>query len=108
MIGISDYGRCWTRTGKSCFHLLGIFKSIISLREALIRVHREGSIDLAILFLAARHLLPAPTDWFCSSLSLKIVEAGKLNRRHTTGDCDDIVVWSLLSDIRIFDAAKMM
>lgn len=106
--------RAWTLLeavrGNHAIHLLCSANRIISLREALIRVHREGSIDLAILFLAMRHLLPASTDGFRNSSSRKRVEeAGNLlSHRHATRDGDDIVIWSLLSDIRVFYAAEMM
>lgn len=106
--------RAWTLLeavrGNHAIHLLCSSNRIISLREALIRVHREGSIDLAILFLAMRHLLPASTDGFRNNSSRKSVEeAGNLlSHRHATRDGDDIVIWSLLSDIRVFYAAEVM
>ena len=65
---------------------------------------------MAILFLAMRHLLPASTDGFRNSSSRKrLEEAGNLlSHRHATRDGDDIVIWSLLSDIRVYDTAEMM
>lgn len=105
--------RAWTLLeavrGNHAIHLLCSPNRIISLREALIRVHREGSIDLAILFLAMRHLLPASTDGFRNSSSRKSVEeAGNLpSHRHATRDGDDIVIWSLPSDSQVFYAAEM-
>ena len=106
--------RAWTLLeavrGNHAIHLLCSANRTTSLREALIRVHREGSIDVAILFLAMRHLLPASTDGFRNSSSRKrLEEAGNLlSHRHATRDGDDIVIWSLLSDIRVYDTAEEM
>jgi hypothetical protein len=106
--------RAWTLLeairGNHAIYLLCMFNQAVSLRDALIRVHHEGSIDLAILFLAAQHLLPASTDAFRNSSSRRSVEeAGSLlSHRHATRDSDDIVIWSLLSGIRVFDTAEAM
>lgn len=104
--------RAWTLLeavkGNHALHILCSSNRILSLRGALIRLHQEGSIDLAILFLAARHLLPKHTEAFRKNATRQSVEeAGNiLSHRHATRESDDIVIWSLLNGIRVFDTAE--
>jgi hypothetical protein len=56
--------RAWTLLeairGRRSIYLLCKYNKVLSLRETLEIVHREGSISLSILFLTAQHLLPPP------------------------------------------------
>ena len=44
--------------GRRNFHLLFKDENIVPLKQILGNVHREGSIDLAILFCPTHHLMP--------------------------------------------------
>jgi hypothetical protein len=100
--------RAWTmlEAMKGCHNLYLLCKAnrMVSLRDCLIRVHQEGRIDLAVLFLASQHLLPTSTDPFRRRSSRKSLEgAGSLlSHRHATRDGDDIVIWSLISGIHVY------
>jgi hypothetical protein len=96
--------------GSHAIHLLCKFNRTISLRDALICVHQTGCVDISILSLMTQHLLPSSTDAFRRRSSrLSTEEAGNLlSHRHATREGDDIVIWSLLSGPRVFNAAEQM
>lgn len=106
--------RAWTlleaMKGSHSIYLLIKFNRILSLRDALTWVHQEETIDIAILSFTTRHLLPTSTEAFRRSSSRQsIEEAGSLlSRRHATRTGDDIVIWSLLSNIGVFNSAEKM
>lgn len=106
--------RAWTLLeafrGNHNTHLLCKDNEIISLRQTWARVYLEGNVDLAILSLAARHFLPSSSDGFRNSQYRRGIEyAGSLlSHRHATRAGDDIVIWTLMSDLQISDTAETM
>lgn len=106
--------RAWTLLeayrGNHALHLLCKNNKTVSLRETWGRVYLEGSIDLAVLSLATRHLLPRSTDAFRNGPSQRSVEYGGslLSHRHASRDGDDIIIWTLLSDVQLSDTAETM
>jgi hypothetical protein len=96
--------------GSHAIYILCKWNQTISLRDALTRVHQDGSVDISILSLAAQHLLPSSTDAFRRSSSRQSTEiAGSiLSHRHATRDGDDIVIWSLLTSIHVFKDPERM
>ncbi|MCJ1240190.1 hypothetical protein MMC14_008190 [Varicellaria rhodocarpa] len=106
--------RAWTllEAKKGChgLHLLCKFNKTISLQDALIQIHKYGAIDIAILSLALRHFMPwsvAVPDG-ASDVTTTEVAGQLLSRRHATREGDDIVIWSLLSTIHVFNDAEQM
>jgi hypothetical protein len=117
--------RAWTLLeairGRRSIYLLCKYNKVLSLRETLEIVHREGSISLSILFLTAQHLLPPPdkdlNETFPSKLYfdmkskgfVSIEEAGSLlSWRQASRPGDDIVIWSLLVGDEKFNDAKSL
>ena len=115
--------RAWTLLeairGRRSIYLLCKYNKVLSLRETLEIVHREGSISLSILFLTAQHLLPPPdkdlNETFPSKLYfdmkskgfVSIEEAGSLlSWRQASRPGDDIVIWSLLVGDEKFNDAR--
>ncbi|KAF8849854.1 hypothetical protein BDZ45DRAFT_603800 [Acephala macrosclerotiorum] len=96
--------------GRNNIQILCADDEIISLKEILYGVQREGSIDLAILYLTSQHLLPGQPifpnrkvhkDWCRNETErngiLKVEEAAALmSLRHASRRGDEIVIWSLL------------
>lgn len=104
--------------GRRNIYLLCKDDKILSFRETLDIVCQEGSIDLAILFLATQHLLP-PEDFEDERFSaahysavlrfVTLEEAGSLlSHRQASRPGDDVVIWSLLVDEKKFDSAESM
>lgn len=90
--------RAWTMLeairGSESIYLLCKDNKLINLRETLVNVHEEGSIDIAVLLGSAQHLLPQkdPTS------SKEIEEAGYLlSQRHASRADDEVVIWNLLT-----------
>lgn len=106
--------RAWTMLealkGSHNLQLLCLNETTLSLRDSLILLQREGRLDLTALILAARHLMPSSTDAFRRASSRKSIEsAGSLlSHRHATRPGDDIVIWSLISNINVFFNAEEM
>lgn len=106
--------RAWTLLeayrANHALHLLCKNNEMVSLRETLARVYLQGSIDLAVLSLATRHLLPMSSDAFRNAQYRRSVEYGGslLSHRHASRDGDDIIIWTLLSDLQISDTAETM
>ena len=112
--------RAWTflesiRARKN-IHVLCKYEKALSLRNTLLAVHREGSIDIAILFLSSPHLIPSlranqHSDGKYSENALSIErgflpteEAGcLLSHRPASRDGDEIVIWSLLRGEEVYD-----
>ncbi|KAF8851041.1 hypothetical protein BDZ45DRAFT_679425 [Acephala macrosclerotiorum] len=104
--------RAWTlleaMRGRHALHLLTKFNRIISLSDTLLQVHQEGSVDIVILALATHHLLSSSINKnYGPSTGQSIGEAGNLlSHRHATRDGDEIVIWSLLSGIYVYQSAE--
>lgn len=113
--------RAWTFLeafrGRRAIHLLCKENSIVSLKETIEVVYRQGSIDLAVLLLAVPHLLPAPILFlnrprpkFKQSVEdgFPSVERGAilLSHRAASRPGDDIVIWSLLLNDEVFKTAE--
>lgn len=114
--------RAWTLLeairGRQNIHILCKFNQVLSLRETLETVCREGSIDLAILFLTAQHLLPpevSQDEWFLAKLLSDLKAQGfvsfeeassLLSHRQASRPGDDVVIWSLLVGEQKFDSAR--
>lgn len=93
----------------------------ISLQECLRSVAELGSIDLAILFQAASHLLPprkrSPQEHYPAALNRERIEDGFVDReeasmllshRQTTRPGDGPLIWSLLSGTDPFKDALQL
>lgn len=103
-------------------HILCKDNKTLSLKDNLVHVHREGSIDIVVLFLAVDHLIPR------GHMSTSQLEEQRrvpnaqqrvpvnayrafhvdkaaifLNHRHASRPGDEIVIWSLVCDSRIFE-----
>lgn len=120
--------RAWTFLeafrGRHAIHLLCKENAIVSLKETIEIVHRQGSIDLALLFLAVPHLLPttpAISSRYTTQVSSRYkdivpsiaqgffsVETGGslLGHRAASRPLDDIVIWSLLLNQKAFNTAE--
>ncbi|KIX05159.1 uncharacterized protein Z518_06031 [Rhinocladiella mackenziei CBS 650.93] len=95
---VSDWTvRGWTLLegirGSRAIYLLCEQDRVLSLREALVTLHEQGAIDIAVLLGSAQHLIP-----HSDLTSTKTVEeAGYLlSQRHTSWPEDVIICWSLL------------
>lgn len=124
--------RAWTlleaMRGRQNVHLLCKRNKVLCFKKVLKSVHEEGRIDIATLFLTAQHLIPQSAsdedDWvlFPGGESIappetKMIEMGfvsvgeagiLLSHRHASRDGDDLVIWSLLINEKVFkDPAKM-
>jgi hypothetical protein len=91
--------RAWTMLeairGSESIYLLCKDSKLVNLRETLVKVHREGSVDIAVLLGSAQHLIPQ-TD---PTSSKTIEEAGYLlSQRHASRADDEVVIWNLLTD----------
>jgi hypothetical protein len=111
--------RAWTLLealrGRKNIQILFANDEIISLKDTLRNVQREGSIDLAILYLTAQHLLPAPLNppgakqhkyWYRNETerngAFSIEQAAALmHLRHASRRGDEIVIWSLLCNDKV-------
>lgn len=90
--------RAWTMLeairGSESIYLLCKDNRLVNLRDTLVKVHREGAVDIAVLLGSAQHLIPQmdPT-------SPKTIEeaAYLLSQRHASRADDEIVIWNLLT-----------
>ena len=112
--------RAWTFLeafrGRHAIQLLCKGNAIISLKETIEIVLCQGSIDLAMLFLAVPHLLPTPKPFPPRDIGYKptiaegflSVERGGslLNHRAASRPGDEIVIWSLLINNEVFNTAE--
>ncbi|KAL8941143.1 MAG: hypothetical protein Q9216_002408 [Gyalolechia sp. 2 TL-2023] len=86
----------------------------VSLRETADIVYRKGRIDLVILLLTAPHLQPVRfgreyrtvgTTFISGFMTLE-TGASLLSHREASRSGDDMVIWSLLLDDKIYDNPK--
>jgi len=117
---LSDWNvRAWTLLealrGRKNIQILCAEDQIISFKEILHTVQKEGSVDLAILFLTSQHLLPAKRifpnrkvhkDWWRNEVEsqgiLGVEQAAALmSLRHASRRGDEIVIWSLLHNDKV-------
>ena len=110
--------RAWTFLeafrGRSNIYVLCKDNIVVSLKETVEIVYRKGCIDTALLLLTIPHLLPARDkretktvgNAFVSGF-MTIVESGSLlSCREASRPGDDIVVWSLLLDDKVYSNAE--
>ncbi|KAF8857850.1 hypothetical protein BDZ45DRAFT_422888 [Acephala macrosclerotiorum] len=104
--------RAWTlleaMRGRRNIHLLFKHNAILPFKSLLSTVLHEGSIDLAVLFLTAQHLIPhqvAPNqninayNRMLNGGFINVEEAGcLLNYRYATRPGDGVVIWSLMCE----------
>jgi hypothetical protein len=111
--------RAWTLLeairGRQNIHILCKDNAVVSLKEALSIVCYHGSIDIAVLYLTAQHLLPSPPYNKSTPMNLvtrglvSLEEAGSLlSHRHASRDGDDIVIWSLLFNEKAYHSPEAM
>ena len=119
--------RAWTLLealrGRRNLHILCKNERVVSLRGTVEDVNRNGNIDIANLFLSAKHLLPTqpyivgiPKDdprqlqqWTVSRRKgfVNVTEAaGLLSHRHASRPGDEIVIWGLLTGDEVFFTAE--
>lgn len=111
--------RAWTFLeafrGRESIYILCKDNLVVPLRETVEIVHRQGSIDIALLLLSVPHLLPpqGKKSFKVSSLApfvsgfLTIETGGSLlSHRAASRPGDDIVIWSLLLDDTVYKNAK--
>ncbi len=111
--------RAWTFLeafrGRENIYILCKDNVIVSLRETVDIVHRQGSIDIALLLLSVPHLLPAHVkkDYNIPQPSTSVtgfmtVQTGGslLSHRAASRPGDDMVIWSLLLDDRVYKNAE--
>lgn len=121
---VSDWNvRAWTlleaMRGRRNIYILCKHNDVVSLRESLAAVLRDGSVDLVALFLATQHLLPYsgqdlpgiddPPDETETNQGvierkryirgyIEVEEAAcLLSHRHASRPGDEVVIWSLLN-----------
>jgi len=118
-IVICDWNvRAWTlleaMKGRDRIHLLCKDNKIVSLKSVLDLVCHNGAVDTAILYLTMQHLLPSkpPPDAAGDQNLLKrglisVEEAASLlSHRHASRDNDDVLIWSLLFNEKVFKTAQ--
>ena len=111
--------RAWTFLeafrARESIHILCRDGVVILLRDIIERVHRQGSIDIALLLLGVPHLLPAQVkkDFKKISFSPYVngflmtgVAGSHLSHREASRPGDDIVIWSLLLGDTVYNNAK--
>ena len=111
--------RAWTFLeafrGRESIYILCKDGVIVPLRETIELVHRQGSIDIALLLLSVPHLLPpfVTKDFKQRSLSPSVngflaaeVAGSLLSHREASRPGDDIVIWSLLLDDTVYKNAR--
>ncbi|KAL9097135.1 MAG: hypothetical protein Q9165_000562 [Trypethelium subeluteriae] len=122
--------RAWTlleaARGVGNLHLLCKDNKLVSVNEILKTVHAQGSIDIAILFADAPHLLPIAPSRYKSTVggSINVERANPhhnpiggdyinveraahlLSHRYATREDDEVVIWSLLCNERAFHSAE--
>lgn len=110
--------RAWTFLeafrGRKNIYVLCKHAKVVSLKETVEIVYREGCIDIALLLLTVPHLLPALYERDNRTVGksfvpgfLTIAEGGShLTHREASRPGDDIVIWSLLIDDNAHSDAK--
>jgi len=123
--------RAWTlleaMRGRRNLHLLCKDDSIISLIEILQGIHLYGRIDLGILAIESRQLMPAidiragrpwnrmkgdkdynDPDLIVEGITDPFDAASLLSHRHASRPGDNIVIWSLICSRSFFDDASSL
>lgn len=117
---VSDWNiRAWTFLeafrGRENIYVLCKDNVIVSLRETVEIVHRQGSLDIALLLLSVPHVLPPQIKKDFQAIQpsvnvngfLSIASGGSLlSHRAASRPGDDIVIWSLLLDDTVYHNAK--
>ncbi|KAL9092604.1 MAG: hypothetical protein Q9165_004408 [Trypethelium subeluteriae] len=103
--------RAWTllesMRGRNQIYVLCKNDAILSVRDIIETVHGYGFIDIAILALSGRHLLPSQSPRDSEMDPIEVPEAtGVLSYRHASRPGDDIVIWSLLVGVKPFYTAE--
>lgn len=111
--------RAWTFLeafrGRESIYILCKRNVIVPLIEIFEIVHRQGSIDIALLVLSTPHLLASRTKKHYKSIRdppfvsgfLTVETAGSLlSHREASRPGDDIVIWSLLLNDTVYKDAK--
>ena len=114
--------RAWTFLeafrGRESVYLLCKHNKVLSLKDTVEIVHREGSLDVGILLLTVPQLLPrvkmqhSPMDSRTGTITplfrgFLTVEysASLLSHRPASRPGDDIVIWSLLLERKVYENA---
>lgn len=110
--------RAWTFLeafrGRESIFILCKDNVIVPLKETVEIVHRQGSIDIALLLLSAPHLLPPQIKKyfqnpsyspFISGFLTVETAANLLGHREASRPGDDMVIWSLLLDDKVYKDA---
>lgn len=120
--------RAWTFLeavrGRRNTYILCKDQKVVSFKEVVSTVYRQGSVDIVLLILTTPHLLPADHDGrgYGGEMTNAIrgpeplpvtrdfmsLEAGGslLSHREASRPGDDVVIWSLLLDDEVFNNAK--
>ncbi|EGR47376.1 uncharacterized protein TRIREDRAFT_108682 [Trichoderma reesei QM6a] len=128
MVLVCDWNvRAWTLLealrGRQNIHILCKNDVVVSLKDVLMDVCNQGSIDIAALFLSAQHLLPSQayihglgndhpyqsSQWIVNRRKgfVEIKEAaGLLSHRQASRPGDAVIIWSLLCGDTVFDKAE--
>ena len=120
-IAVSDWNsRAWTFLeafrARKTLHLLCRNNNVVSLKEVIETVYRNGMLEIGILSLAMPHFLPSFDDSKLAGDSREGYQAGYLpietsggllSHRPASRPGDDVVIWSLLmSESAIFYDAE--
>ena len=105
--------------GRRNVHVLCKNNKLLSVKDTVQTVIFNGRVDLVILFLTGHHLLPGregyPSYEYASwkkplgyDRDDGIIEDAtcQLNHRYASRQGDDIVIWSLLCNTRVYDSAE--
>ena len=120
--------RAWTFLesvrGRRNTYILCKDQKVVSFKEVVTMVHRQCSIDIVLLLLTTPHLLPANHDGrgYGGEMTkairgseppsvtrdfMSLEAAGTLlGHREASRPGDDVVIWSLLLDDKVFNNAK--
>ena len=112
--------RAWTFLeafrGRNNVQILCKGNVVMSLKESVDMVYRKGSIDIALFLHAIPHLLPAVERRSDVDLTVRRyhrtgfvdIETGSsyLNHRAASRPGDDMVIWSLLLDDKVYHDAE--
>lgn len=111
--------RAWTFLeafrGRESIYILCKDNVTVSLKETVEIVQHQGSIDIALLLLSVPHLLPPRVkrdfenrrgDNFVSGFLTIETGGSLLSHRAASRPGDDIVIWSLLLDDKVYKNAK--
>ena len=111
--------RAWTFLeafrGRSNVRVLCKNNVVLSLKEVVEIVYREGAIDIGLLLLSAPHLLPSritrairnrPSKSYIDGFLTVETGGSLLSHRAASRKGDDIVIWSLLLDDKVYNDAE--